>query len=85
LTCRSIGSGRHHEFGASLIGDEAKAPQGRHCTRTSESAYRCAAHLLEIKPVTGTETSLKSGGVRLFDEGSLYIDDDAVVVGIKTE
>jgi hypothetical protein len=41
--------------------------------------------LLEIELVTGTQASMKSGGVRLLEERPLYIDDDAIVIGIKTE
>ena len=62
---RSVESGGHHKFGVPLIGNEAKASQGRHRTGTSKSKYRDAAHLLEIKPVPGTQASLKSGGVSL--------------------
>ena len=82
---RPVGRGSRHEFGAPLIGDEAKTSQGRHRTRASKSAYRYAAHLLEIEPVTGAQASLKRRGVRLFVERPLYIGDDAVVVGIKPE
>src|SRR5262245_63526917 len=82
---RSVGSGSQYEFGAALIGDEAKTSQGRHRTRTSESVYGNAPHLLEIEPVTSAQASLKRWGVRLRQERPLYISDEAVVVGIEPE
>jgi hypothetical protein len=71
--------------GTERCGDGGKTFEGGDRTRASRSAYRNAAQLLEIELVTGTQASMKSRGVRLLEERPLYIDDDAIVIGIKTE
>ena len=72
FSCWSIRGGSHHEFGAPLISDEAKASQGGHRTRASQSVRGNAAHLLEIEPVAHTQTGLKSGGIRLSETAPVH-------------
>jgi hypothetical protein len=82
---RSARDRSYYKFGVLLISDKAKASQRGHCTRASECVYGNAANLLEIEPVTKTQTGPKCGRGGLLQERTLDVRDDAVVVCVETE